>query len=152
MDNKELLKMYGTPIRNYHIKPPFIISSHDVYRDEILWNIMRGKTELYFYLRTWIIRGKMKYNDKLNLYQNYHKKGKLAAAVGVKKLAKDLKLGRDTVRQYLKTLEYFGIVDVDIISAKDSYDKQKHKVYIFGEHNMKEGKLNEEIYYIDIIL
>ena len=152
MTEEELLKIYGTKSREYNIKPPFFISSNDVYRDRVLWNIMRGKTELYFYLRTWIIRGRMKYNDKLHLYQNYYKNGKLASARSIEKLAVDLKQGTRRIGKDLKMMEYFGIIDVDFVEPADAWDNRPHYIYTFGEHNKKKGKLNEEIYYIDIIL
>ena len=151
MANEAMLRKFEAPPRKFHIEAPFIISSHSIYRNDILWPIMRKKTELYFYLRTWIIRGKL-YNDKLNLYQKYHKNGKLAAAVSIRKLSKNLHISYRKVTCYLKAMNYYGVITIKTIKAKDAYDKQDHNVYIFGEHNQKKGVLNEEIYYIDIIL
>lgn len=148
---EKAVKRWLRPVQKYDIIPPFFILSHTVLRDPILGDIMRGKVELYLYLRTWIVRGKM-YNDKLNLLTNYYKKGKLAAARPADDLAKDLHLGVKKVLCYLNAMEYYGIIEIEKIAPKDAFDHREHNVYIFGEHNQLKGKQNEEVYYIDIIL
>lgn len=128
---------------------PYMYVEHSVYRDEPLCDIMRGKTELYFYLRTWIIRGEMGADkNKLDLLKNYFNKGFLAASLAVSKLAKDLHIGTDKVTCYLRALNYYGIIETEKVSAKDSWDKKSHHIYVFGTHNFD----TEETYYIDTIL
>lgn len=128
---------------------PYMYVTHSVYRNNPLCDIMKGKTELYFYLRTWIIRGEMGMDkNKLELLKNYYNKGFLAASLPVGKLAADLHIGKDKVTCYLRALNYYGVIETEKISAKNSWDKKIHHIYVFGTHNFD----TEETYYIDTIL
>lgn len=126
-------------IKNPQIKikeAPFMKIYNMLFQNDKLWSMMKGKTELYFYLRAYIIAGKL-HNDMLNLYNNYYKKGYLAASMPISKLARDLSAGRDTIKSKLKELEKDGIIKIEMIHAKDSWDNQPHNVYIFGNINNK---------------
>jgi hypothetical protein len=111
----------------------FVGISYSVIKNAKLRKILKRSMFLYLYLRSFIVRKKYS-GDKLNLYEKYYKKGKLAACVSVRKLAKELYMDEKTVTTYLQDLLKHRVIEFDKIQAKEAYDNQAHNIYIMGTH------------------
>lgn len=111
-DYAELMRKHnnGSNKRLIEIKPKskyngqFIGISYSVINNAKLRKILKRSMFLYLYLRSFIVRKKYS-GDKLNLYEKYYKKGKLAACVSIRKLAKELYMDEKTVTSYLRDFE-----------------------------------------------
>ena len=129
---------------------PFIKMDHKVLRSAKVRKALKKSMMLYLYVRCFIVREKFK-GDRLNLYERYFRKGKLAASVSIRKLSRDLFTDRKTITSYISELEKQGVIEVEMIKAGEAWDSQDHNIYVFGSHdfNGQEIYLVEEIANID---
>jgi hypothetical protein len=125
---------------------PFIMIYHELLKNAKVRKIMKKSMVLYLYLRCHIVREKFE-GDRLNLFGRYFKKGRLAASISIRKLAKDLYIDEKTVAVYIKQMSSHGVLEIDKIFASDAYDNQSHSVYVFGRHDFRK----HETYYIEEI-
>jgi hypothetical protein len=99
----------------------------------------KDRWRTYLWLARNIVRARMK-NDPLRLYENYFKKGKLAACIPTRVLARTLNIGRQTAQDHIDALEKDGLIIKDTISGKNSWDGQRYTVCIFGVHKNKKQR------------
>jgi len=98
----------------------------------------------YAFLRSYIIREPASF-DKLNIYQNYFLKGKLASSWSIRKLAEYFDCSPTTIRDQLREMKDKGCFMVVPVPAQKAWDGQQHKIYVFGTHDGNK----KETYYID---
>ena len=125
---------------------PFIMLYHELLKKAKVRKIMKKSMMLYLYLRCHIVREKFE-GDRLNLFGRYFTKGRLAASISIRKLAKDLYIDEKTVAVYIKQMSSHGVLEIEKIFASDAYDNQSHSVYVFGRHDFRK----HETYYIEEI-
>ena len=140
----------GLVLRSGFEKESWIKVPNTIYKDNNLGRIMVGKTELYFHLRSSIVRQTMK-KDKLNLFNDYYKEGFLAASITKSDLAKWLHMGKLKISNYLDILVENKILILKEKLSSESWDKKPHDIYIFGIHNGLKNKNYVEEFYIDTI-
>ena len=124
----------------------FVPVNFQVLRNPTMRKLLKKSMLLYLFLRSMIVRKPFK-GDRLNIYNKFYKKGKLAASISIRKLSKDLYLDEKTVTSYINNLCRDDILKLDNISAEESFDNQQHRVYVLGEIN----DLGDEIFYLDQI-
>ena len=115
-------------------KSPFIKLDHDILRNPKVRMILKKSMMLYLYLKCHIVREKFP-GDRLNLYERYYKKGKLAASFSLRKLSQDLYLDEKTVTVYVQELAAENLIEIEKIPAAEAFDKQDHSVYVLGHHS-----------------
>ena len=122
---------------------PFIMLYHKLLKNAKVRKVMKKSMMLYLYLRCHIVREKFE-GDRLNLFGRYFTKGRLAASISIRKLAKDLYIDEKTVAVYIKQMSSHGVLEIEKIFASDAYDNQSHSVYVFGRHDFRK----HETYYL----
>jgi len=91
---------------------------------------------LYFYIRSYIVRGYMKSNKFLGLYENFFLKGLLASRWSQIDMAKHFNVSQQTISRWAKKLEKRGLIKIyKVYSAGKIYN-----IYVLGTINLDNKK------------
>ena len=102
---------------------------------------------LYLLIRRYVVREH--FEGDLNLYENYWKKGILAATKSLRWLAKRFgyrKHYQEQIRQWIKALEQEGLIQINRINVGR---KKPQNIFILGSHNSESERDYREYYFID---
>ena len=132
--NQRMEKQAAPALKPAKTRAPFVMLDHTTVKNPKVIKILKKSMMLYLYLRTYIVREKFP-GDLLNLYEQYFKKGNLAASVSIRKLARDFELDHKTVIAYLHEMDRHKVIKIEKIHAADAYDNQVHSVYVLGHHD-----------------
>ena len=103
----------------------------------------KDRFRTYLWLRRYVVRGNGN-GDRLHIHDNYWRKGRLATGISARRLAKDLGIGRSTATDHIHKLKDEGVLKVEQVHANESWDGQRHNIYVLGTH--EDGK---EKWFID---
>ena len=132
--NQRMEKQAAPALKPVKARSPFVMLDHATIKNPKVIKILKKSMMLYLYLRTYIVREKFP-GDLLNLYEQYFKKGNLAASVSIRKMARDFELDHKTVVAYLHEMAKNKVIEIEKIYAADAYDNQVHSVYVLGHHD-----------------
>jgi hypothetical protein len=132
--DQRMEKQAAPALKPAKARTPFVMLDHATIKNPKVRKVLKKSMMLYLYLRTYIVREKFA-GDRLNLYEGYFKKGKLAASVSIRKLARDFEIDKKTVIAYLHEMSEHKVIEIEKIHAADAYDKQLHNVYVLGRHD-----------------
>lgn len=90
---------------------------------------------LYIYLATYIVRGEMKSNKFLKLYENFYLKGMLASRWSQIDMAKHFNKSQQTISRWAKKLEKRGLIRI----YKVRINGKLYSVYVLGTINLNTG-------------
>ena len=113
--------------------------------DQEFRQFFKGQYLTYAFLRSYIIRKPGPF-DRLNLYEKYFLKGKLASSWSIGGLANRFDCSPNTIRKHIRRLRRCGCIKRTTVPPKEAWDNQKHHIYVFGTHD---GNNENQKFYID---
>jgi len=124
---------------------PFTVLDHYDFRKNLM---CKKRFATYLWLRRKVIRGDCPLNESINLvFSNYFHRSKLAVAVQISKLAKDLGMSKSTVHGHIMQLEKDGLIQIEYHEKGNHGLECGYYVYVLGEiENNKEVWFLDEIY------
>ena len=151
-DYKELMQMKFKP-KTYVGETPktkrkqFIPIDYEVlYSPKIMAKLSKNLA-IYMYLKGRIVR-RTYAGDKLSLYENYFIKGRLASSSSIRQMVAGLGLCNSTIIKQINNMKNNGIIEVEKIAPKSSFDNRIHSIYILGTIDLN----RKETYFTDRLL
>jgi hypothetical protein len=124
----------------YGENEPYVSTNIRVIRNEEYRKLMKGPETVYNYMRSYIIRGKLR-NDWLNLKATYYDNGFLVCCFSYEKLAEACFMERRTIKRYIKNFEKAGMLTIERLNHK--------KVFVLGIWYKTEEDKIKECYYMN---